>query len=63
MPVEVLRLASEAGRHVLEIDYAGQKMRVDVILKEGEQRHFMLFGLRDGQPVLIEDMGNNPVFI
>lgn len=63
MPLQLIELPAEGGHHTLELHYDGTKTKMDVILKDGEDRHFMLFGSQDGQPVLIEDLGNNPMFL
>lgn len=63
MPYQLIELPAKGGHHTLELHYDDTKTRVDVVLKDGEKRHFMLFGSKDGQPVLIEDLGNNPIFL
>jgi len=61
--LQLIQLSTEDGRHTLELHYDGTRTKVDVTLKKGEERHFMIFGSKDGQPVLIEDLGNNPMFL
>jgi hypothetical protein len=63
MPVELLEIRCAPGDHVLEIKSGSASQKQKVSPKDHETCHYRVFGVKDGQEILIEDLGNNPMFL
>jgi hypothetical protein len=63
MPVELIIIPAKPGNHTIEVQHDGARMRMEFTICKGKSRFFFLFGAEDGEPVLLEDCGTDPIFI